>query len=264
MGKRWFHRPEGGRTLRAMSTAIPAAAVLALAAVSPALAADTTAPTVTKPVSRFATGATGTSSASIRISWSGSDDWTGIAQYRLQSNIDGAGWKNITLSSPTATSATRTVSLGHSYQYRTRAADEAGNWSAWMPGPTFTFRIYQETSGNISYTGTWYTESVSGASGGKSKYSNESPGRARFTISARSIAWVGMTCSYCGMAPVYVDGVYRGSINTQWGTQNGQHSGPRVMYQRTWSGVGSHNLELRPEGTFLHPRVYIDAFYVLN
>jgi uncharacterized Zn-finger protein len=264
MGKRWFRRPSSGRTLRAMTTAIPAAAVLTLAAVSPALAADTTPPTVTAPVSRFATGATGTASASIRISWSSADDWTGVAAHRLQSNIDGGGWKNITLSSPTATSAIRTVSLGHRYQYRTRAADSAGNWSAWKTGSAFTFRIYQETSGNISYTGSWYTQSVSGASGGKSKYSNTPPGRAKFTISARAIGWVGMTCSYCGMAPVYVDGVYRGSVNTQWGTQNGQHSGPRIMYQRTWKGVGSHNLELRPEGTFLHPRVYIDAFYVLN
>lgn len=247
-----------------MTTAIAAAAVLTLAAVSPALAADTTPPTVTAPVSRFATGATGTASATIRISWSSADDWTGVAQHRLQSNIDGAGWKNIALSSLTATSANRTVSLGRSYQYRTRAADASGNWSAWMTGPLFNFRIYQQTSGQISYTGSWYSESVPGASGGSSKYSNTPPGRARFTIAARAIGWVGMTCSYCGMAPVYVDGVYRGSVNTQAGTQNGQHSGPRIMYQRTWAGVGSHNLELRPEGTFLHPRVYIDAFYVLN
>lgn len=133
-----------------------------------------------------------------------------------------------------------------------------------MYGPTFSFRIYQESSGNISYTGTWYAESVASASGGRSKYSNYSPGRAKFTISARSMAWVGMTCSYCGMAPVYVDGVYRTSVNTQWGTVNGQHSGPRIMYARSWGAVRSHNMELRPEGSFLHPRVYIDAFYVLN
>jgi hypothetical protein len=264
MGKRWIRRSARGSTLRAVTTAVPAAVILTLAAVSPALAADTTPPTITAPVSRFATGATGTASSRIRISWTSADDWTGVARHRLQQSVDGAAFTSITLSSLTATSAIRTVSLGHSYRYRTRAADAAGNWSSWMYGPTFRFRIYQESSGNISYTGTWYTESVSGASGGRSKYSNYSPGRAKFTVSARAIAWIGMTCSYCGMAPLYVDGAYKTSVNTQYGTVNGQHSGPRVMYQRSWSAVSSHNMELRPEGTFLHPRVYIDAFYVLN
>jgi hypothetical protein len=265
MGKRWIHRAEGGRTLRAMTTAIAAAAVLTLAAVSPALAADTTPPTITRPVVRFAANGSPTSSAApIRISWVGDDDWSGLASYQFQQSVDGAAFTNVPLSDPLASSVGRTVAISHTYKYRVRAKDVAGNWSGWRDtGTAFRLYLYQQSSVKFAWSGAWYNESVSSALGGSAKYSNYDPATVRFSFFGRAVGWVGMTCSYCGMAPVYVDGVYRGSVNTQWGTQNGQHSGPRIMYQRAWNGGGNHNFELRPERTFLHPRVYVDAAVIL-
>jgi hypothetical protein len=265
MGRRWSGRPKGdrvpGRVVAAASTAL----LLTLAGASPAMAADTTPPTVTNPVSRFATGATvGTATAPITVSWTSYDDWTGVARHQLQQSTDGGTFTNVTLSGYTATSAVRTVSLGHNYRFRVRAGDNAGNWSAWRASAAFTFYIHQETSGNIVYQGTWTRIAVAGASGGYSKYSNQPPGRAKFTIAAMAIAWVGERCWECGKSEVWVNGAYATTVNTYYGTSSGTVQVRRVIYSRTWSSVASRNVELRPEGTMLYPRVYIDAFYVLN
>jgi hypothetical protein len=140
----------------------------------------------------------------------------------------------------------------------------AGNWSLYKyTGPAFRLFVYQETSLSFAWTGTWYRQSVSGALGGYSKYSNEQPATTKFTFAGRAVAWIGMTCSYCGMAPTYVDGTYVTSVNTQGGTQNGQQIPGLIVFQRSWAAKGNHNVEIRPERTFLHPRVYVDAMMVL-
>ena len=264
MGKRWSHESRKRADRRAPLAAVAFAAAMTLASATPALAADTTPPTITTPAVSFVLGIAGTSSAPIRISWNGEDDWSGIYRYQMQQSIDGAAWAWVTLPSLTSRSMTRTVSVGHEYRYRVRARDVAGNWSAFKDtGPVFRLMIYQENGLGFVWTGTWTRAAVSGAMGGYSKYSNENPATVKFTFNGRTVAWVGMPCSYCGMAPVYVDGTYVTSVNTQNGTQNGQQVPRKIVYQRGWSKKASHNIEIRPERTFLHPRVYVDAMLVL-
>ena len=225
---------------------------------------DVTAPTITKPVVRFTAKATvGASSAPIRVSWTGDDDWTGVAQFQLQQSLDGGTYANVALANPMVTSVGRSIVMGKSYRYRVRARDNAGNWSAYRDtGTPFLLYVYQQTSTKFAWSGSWYSESLAGSLGGTTKYSNQNVATVRFTFFARSVAWVGMTCSYCGMAPLYVDGSYSTAINTQEGPHN-WHSAPRVMWQRSWATHGTHNFELRPERTFLHPRVYVDAALLL-
>lgn len=241
------------------------AVALTLGLVSPALAADTTPPTITTPKVAFIKGTKATtSSAPIRIYWSGEDDWSGIERYQFQQSVDGGAWANVTLSKLTATSVQRTVWTNHEYRYRVRAKDVAGNWSKYKyTGPAFRLFVYQETSTKFAWSGTWYRVAVDGALGGYSRYSNEKVASVRFSFTGRAVAWIGMTCAYCGNASVYVDGKYMTKIDTYAGTSNGTQNPRLVIYQRPWAARGNHVVEIVPERTFLHPRVYVDAMIIL-
>lgn len=62
------------------------------------------------------------------VTWSGKDVWSGVAAYDVQvrDGYEGtwAGW----LTSTSATSGTFTGAHGHTYFFRARARDQAGNW----------------------------------------------------------------------------------------------------------------------------------------
>jgi spore germination protein YaaH len=64
------------------------------------------------------------------VSWTGVDDWNGVASYDLQVSTDGGPWADWI----TGTQATSDVWLGadgHAYAFRVRARDGKGNLSAW-------------------------------------------------------------------------------------------------------------------------------------
>ena len=64
------------------------------------------------------------------VSWTGIDDWHGVASYDLQVSTDGGPW----LPWISATQATSDVWLGadgHAYAFRVRARDGVGNLSGW-------------------------------------------------------------------------------------------------------------------------------------
>jgi hypothetical protein len=71
---------------------------------------------------------------------------------------------------------------------------------------------------------------------------------------------VAPTSSTRGKARVYIDGVYRATIDLRTSTL--QHR--RVVYARTFSTSGTHTIELRVLGTAGRPMVSLDAFVVLG
>lgn len=69
-------------------------------------------------------------SASIPVSWDGSDVGSGIKTYDIQVQVDGGEWTDW-LSASSLTSAVFTGADAHSYGFRVRASDLAGNLSDW-------------------------------------------------------------------------------------------------------------------------------------
>jgi spore germination protein YaaH/flagellar hook assembly protein FlgD len=70
------------------------------------------------------------------VGWSGVDDWHGVASYDLEVSTDGGPW----LAWISATRATSDVWMGadgHTYAFRVRARDGAGNVSAWNVSSVF-------------------------------------------------------------------------------------------------------------------------------
>ena len=116
-------------------------------------AVDTTAP-ITQPVNQSLTSVTalGTSTVPVRLACSAADG-SGISRYELQQSTSGGPYASVALSPATATSITRSLAPGASYQSRVRATDGAGNPSEWAYGPQFTVAADQESSGAVAYTG---------------------------------------------------------------------------------------------------------------
>ena len=78
------------------------------------------------------------SGTSFGVSWTGSDNGSGIAYYDIEYNLNGGTWSRW-LSQTTSTSANFTgASNGQQYQFRARAADNCGNVGAWTGAQAFT------------------------------------------------------------------------------------------------------------------------------
>jgi spore germination protein YaaH len=81
------------------------------------------------------------------VAWTGRDDWNGIQYYDTQVSEDGGAWTDW-LTHTTATSSSFDGSNHHSYAFRVRATDGAGNVGNWDvstsydPNPAFTVGGY--------------------------------------------------------------------------------------------------------------------------
>ncbi|MGD0862239.1 MAG: glycosyl hydrolase family 18 protein [Candidatus Limnocylindrales bacterium] len=77
------------------------------------------------------------SSEGFPVSWTGQDDWNGIASYDVQVSTDGGPFTDW-LTGTTETSDDFQGSSGHNYSFRVRATDGVGNVSAWDVTSTYT------------------------------------------------------------------------------------------------------------------------------
>ena len=83
-----------------------------------------------KPSSAINILAQYTGATSFSVSWTGTDATSGIANYDIQYQDNGGAWTNW-LSATTSTSANFNGTLNHTYTFRSRARDRAGNVEDW-------------------------------------------------------------------------------------------------------------------------------------
>lgn len=219
---------------------------------------DNTAPTT--PGSLTASPVTGTTLGAlpkVRLSWGASTDaGSGSVVYRLEQNVDGAGF--LYAGSLTSTSTIRSLSPAHSYAFRVQAVDPLGNASGFAVGPTLHLSIGQNPT---SKSGTWHTSSGSGYAGGSTWYATAAGASATYTASSvRSLAFVTTRATTRGSFKVYVDGVFKGTFSATASVTIGQW----VIYQASWTSPGTHSLKIVVVGTSGHPRIDVDAFVVLK
>ena len=195
-------------------------------------------------------------SGSTLLTWKGSDGaGSGIVAFDLQQSKDGGSWASIATTA--TTSVTRSLVFGHSYRYRVRAHDRAGNVGAWAAGASFVPTLVQSTPALVRYpAGTWHTQSTSHASGGATRWSTSTGARARFSFTGRAVAWVTSTGPTRGRVRVYVDGTYRTTVDlhansTRW---------KQVIFSASWASKSTHTIELR--SALASHRIDVDAFVV--
>ncbi len=217
---------------------------------------DVTAPVITSAPRVGGAVPSKLGSGSTLISWEGSDGaGSGIVHYDLQSQRNGGAW--VTVPSSDVPHVARSLKLGHSYRYRVRATDRAGNVGTWVVGKAVVPELVQGSSARVRYSkGTWHTQVIAKASGGSTRWSSSAQARATFTFTGRAVAWVTSTGTKHGRVNVYVDGVLRGEVDLRHDFKQWM----RVLFSTSWGTRGTHTIQLRSSSPGL--RIDVDAFVV--
>ena len=151
-----------------------------------------------------------------------------VASYHLQESVNGVGFVDVTLPSPTATSIVRTLkptAANNStpvttYAYRVQATDKQGNVSAFAIAPTFTLPDI-DNSFNTSFNGSWSGGNLAGAFGGSVQFSSTAGSAAgpANALSASSVAFVSTLGPDRGKATITLDGVVVATVDLYAPTQ---------------------------------------------
>ena len=216
---------------------------------------DSKPPTVVAPHSLLFKPTAIGSGIPARTSWSATDN-SGIGSYAFQRQVDGGGWQPVGLSNPLATTMLVGLAFGHTYRDRVAATDKLGNASGWAYGPTLAPYLVQQSSPLVKYSGTWITGYTSTASGGNLRYSTARGASATYAFVGVGFSWVSYRGPNRGSAAVYVDGVYRGTVNLL----ASRYVARQVVFSMNWSVNATHKVKIVNLGTAGHSRVDLDAF----
>lgn len=192
-----------------------------------------------------------------KIGWGAATDaLSGSVQYRLEQNVDGSGFAFAGTFS--ATSAVRSLSVSHTYQFRVAAVDPLGHVGAFATGPVVHLSVGQSPT---SKSGTWHTSTSSSFAGGTTWYATGAGASATYTTTGvRSFAFVTTKAASRGSFKVYIDGVFKGTFSA-YSTTTAYR---QVIYQYSWSTAGTHSIKIVVVGTAGHPRVDFDAVVILK
>jgi hypothetical protein len=194
----------------------------------------------------------------VRLGWTGSDAQSGVDRYELAQSTDGAPYVTLTTTLQ-AIVLDRYLLPGHTYRFRIRAVDAAGNVGAWAYGATFKLSGVQQSSSAVHYHGTWATStSATTWWGGTARASSAKGATASYTFTGRSIAWVGLKAATRGKAAVYINGVYKATVDLASATTKKQV----VIWSGRWSSSATRTITIKVLGTSGRPRVDVDGFLV--
>ncbi len=225
-------------------------------------ALDAIAPTTLAPNAfGFSTGSVlGSTTVRARVFWpAATDNLTGVASYDAGLR-KGSGAYVTALSASSARSMYQTLTIAAPYTVRLRSRDHAGNTGSYTTGPTFTPKVYQETTSMATYSGSWGSSASSSASGGHDRSATRAGASVTLRFTGRAFGIVATRGSSRGSARAYVDGVYVGTVNL-----HASHTLSRVIVlTRAWTTSGPHTVKLVVAGTAGHPRFDVDALLLMR
>ena len=217
---------------------------------------DRTAPTAPGvPAVAVQTGLLSGTTVPITASWSPASDASGIATYEYAASTDGGMTWTTVSATLNKTSVPTTAAASGKYLARVRAADPAGNASAWTVSPALQVRLLAESAG--AYTGTWTATSNAAYSGGASRISSTAGDSVTFAVTGRAAALVASGGPTNGSFTVYLDGATTG---TTVSTYAAAASYQQIVWQVSWVTAGAHSIKVVVAGTAGHPAVALDAF----
>jgi hypothetical protein len=194
----------------------------------------------------------------IRASWTATDN-VGIAAQEVERQIDGGTWSSVSAISASLRAISMSAVFGHSYAFRVRAEDAAGNWSAWRTSAIVRPVGYNESSRSIVRRGVWIYHISTSAWGGHYRTASRLGASARLTFSGRAVAFISRRSVASGKVRVYLDGTLRATVNLYGAT-----AWRRIAYVASWPSMGTHTIKLVVVGTLGHPRVDLDGLVVLR
>ena len=226
--------------------------------ISTTVVVDATQPTVSGPKLAFATGSRASTGGSIplKLTWTGFDGGSGVKRYDVGLSTDGGAYAS--LGSVATAAITKYVAAGHSYRFRVRAVDVAGNVGSWVLTPTVRRSIL--ASGSISYSGSWQTATCSACLGGSQRTSRDAGASARATITGRAVTYIATVGPGYGKARIYVDGAWVATVSLA----NSTFVNRKLVWSTRWSSVGTHTIRIVVVGPDGGPKVTLDAIAYLR
>jgi hypothetical protein len=220
---------------------------------------DALPPVVTPPQYRLTYPFKLDAAIPVRTLWSAADP-SGVAAHALQRQVDGGDWVGVALPDPAVPFVMEPLTVGATYAYASQATDTVGNVSAWVPGGRLAVLLDEQSSSRIRYGGTWRSSANPNASGGSLKFATASGASATYRFTGAGVAWVAYRGPTRGVARVYLDGVFKRTINLYATT----YSAKQVVYAFNWGITGTHSIKVVAVGTRGHPRIDVDGFVRLT
>jgi len=129
----------------------------------------------------------------------------------------------------------------------------------------------EQNSPAITFTGSWYTNASTRASGSSSVLAIDPGSRATVLFNGTGITWIGYMDPWSGWASVYVDGVLQTTLDTYylpWGNGAVDEIWQRPIWGITGLPNGMHTLSIVVLGQKASQSksswIWIDAFHVLG
>lgn len=194
----------------------------------------------------------------VRIKWSAFDATSGVKSYRVDESVDGGAYTTVGRALR-ATSKVLSLPSGHSYRFRVRATDHAGNVGRYSIGKVFHVRLFEENKPAVAYTSGWTRVAQPGASGGFVRETTLAGRKATFTFSGVQVGFVTTTSPDNGEAKIMIDGRRAGVVDT-----NAPDAAAQMRFVETLPGAGPHTFVVDGLGTAGHPNVDVDAFVVIS
>jgi hypothetical protein len=127
--------------------------------------------------------------------------------------------------------------------------------------PPITWTRVEETNSAVVLTGNWPTISFDFFSGGSAVEANVAGARATFYFNGTAARWVGLKDRWSGIAKVYVDGVFKGQVDTYAPSDKEEQV---LMYSISGLTSGNHSLTVEVTGlknsSSAQVWVWVDAF----
>jgi PKD repeat protein len=125
----------------------------------------------------------------------------------------------------------------------------------------------QQNHSSVSYTpasGEWFDNNLSSHSGGSAVLAMTAGSRATLTFVGTGASWIGYRDAWAGVARVYVDGVFKGNVDTSISGAQSQ----AVLYSVSGLASGTHTLAIEATGTAgaasTAAWVWVDAFDIYD
>jgi hypothetical protein len=192
------------------------------------------------------------------VTWTARDVGWGVRSYRLQRSVDGGPWKGV--ASTTSRSRAQVLTAGHSYRYRVRAVDKAGNVGAWAVGPVLRPVLVADGNAAVGYRGLWTVAADPTARGGALHSTNTAGASATYRFYGRDIEWIARRAPDEGQARVYIDGRYVRTVDLAAAVNDPG----RGVFRRHWLAAGTHTIRIVAVGTAGRPTVDVDSFAILR
>jgi hypothetical protein len=196
----------------------------------------------------------------MKLGWCGvTASGASVRSYRVyQSTNNGVSFSTSAISTSSASSGVRNLSIASRYGWRLRVVDSAGRTGSYGPTTTDHLGRIQDSSTSIHYSAGWKTSRLSGYSGGTERAISRSGGTATVTVTGvRGFAIVASRAVGRGSFRVYVDDKLVATISERATTTQYR----RVLYTRSVSATSSHTIVIKSTSS---SRIDLDAIVTLS